>query len=141
MPGRLEFEIEVDNDAEEHIKDLEFGLVMDYGGADQPEGDPPVPPATSATDEERTEGGRLDGDGDTKMNDGGGRSSSKDAKADEEEKEAAYEPLQPEAPNSVKLKLCLLDIYNEKIDKRLETKAVVFDRGLLEFKKVRHSFE
>ncbi len=40
MPARLEFEHEVDNEAEMVIKDMEFGLVMGYGGADQPEAPP-----------------------------------------------------------------------------------------------------
>ena len=32
LPGRLEFEYELDNDAEDLIKDLEFGLVYQFGG-------------------------------------------------------------------------------------------------------------
>ena len=36
MPGRLEFEHEVDNEAEMAVKDMEFGLVYKYGGDRQP---------------------------------------------------------------------------------------------------------
>lgn len=38
MPGRLEFEHEVENEAEMAVKDLEFGLVWRYGGDQQKEG-------------------------------------------------------------------------------------------------------
>ena len=37
MPGRLEFEHEVDNDAEMVVKDFEFGMVWKYGGDEQPQ--------------------------------------------------------------------------------------------------------
>lgn len=47
MPGRLDFEHEVYmDDAEDKVKDMEFGLVMAYGGSDQPEEAPPVAPTT-----------------------------------------------------------------------------------------------
>lgn len=32
MPGRLEFEVEYENDAENYVKDMEFGKVYRYGG-------------------------------------------------------------------------------------------------------------
>lgn len=35
MPGRLEFEHEAENDAEELIKDIEFGIVRAFGGDEQ----------------------------------------------------------------------------------------------------------
>lgn len=37
MPGRLEFEHEVENEAEGPVKDMEFGLVYKYGGDEQPQ--------------------------------------------------------------------------------------------------------
>lgn len=130
MPGRLEFETEVDNEAEEFVKDLEFGLVMEYGGADQPEGDPPAQIMAAEKEERANEDAEnADGDGDVKMSDTKGETKS-------EEEDAPPEPLQEETPSSLALKLCLLEMYNEKVNRRLETKAVVFDRGLLEFKKV-----
>lgn len=131
MPGRLEFETEVDNDAEEFVKDLEFGLVMDYGGADQPEGDPPAQIMAAEKEERANEDAEnADGDGDVKM------SETKPVETKTEEEEAPFEPPQEETSSSLALKLCLLEMYNEKVNRRLETKAVVFDRGLLEFKKV-----
>ncbi|KAG8900245.1 Transcriptional adapter ada2 [Tulasnella sp. 403] len=136
MPGRLEFETEVDNEAEEQVKDLEFGLVMEYGGADQPEGDPPASVLAAQAEELNNPDG--DNDGDVKMSDKSrGANGHAEVKAEDENAEdAPPEPLQVENPSSLKLKLCLLSMYNEKINKRLETKAVVFDRGLLEFKKL-----
>jgi len=100
-------------------------LVMDYGGADQPEGDPP-PNMTVPPNADGDETSPKDGDGDVKM----------EGKDDKKEDDEPYLPLEPETQASLDLKLCLLNMYNEKIDKRLETKAVVFDRGLLEFKKL-----
>ncbi|RUS24695.1 hypothetical protein BC938DRAFT_473218 [Jimgerdemannia flammicorona] len=67
MPRRLEFETEVENDAEQTVKDMMFG--------------------------------------------------------DED------------APEEVELKLMVLDIYNSKLDKRAERRKLIFERGLLEYKK------
>lgn len=130
MPGRLEFETEVENEAEEQVKDLEFGLVMEYGGAEQPEGDPPAAIMEAERKAANEEDG--DGDGDVKMED----ENDKDKGKKDEEPEVPLGPPPVETPASLELKLCLLAIYNEKINRRLETKAVVFDRGLLEMKKV-----
>ncbi|KIO25320.1 hypothetical protein M407DRAFT_25331 [Tulasnella calospora MUT 4182] len=130
MPGRLEFETEVENEAEEQVKDMEFGLVMEYGGEDQPEGDPPAAIMEAERKAANEEDGEGDGDGDVKMED--------EDKSKKEDEEPAV-PLGPppvESSASLELKLCLLAIYNEKINRRLETKAVVFDRGLLEMKKL-----
>lgn len=115
MSGRLDFETEVENDAEEAVKDLEFGLVMDYGGADQPE---PGPPPAS----EPTPGEKKDSDG-----------------GDAESNDTTLEGTLPdpiETADSAALKLTLLDIYYEKLDRRQEAKTFVFDRGMLDFKKV-----
>ncbi|EGG01270.1 uncharacterized protein MELLADRAFT_39211, partial [Melampsora larici-populina 98AG31] len=76
MPGRLDFETEWENDAENSIKDLSFG------------------------------------------------------------REEAAPPIHDENDDDLELKLTILDIYNERYDKRLEAKAVVFDRNLLETKKI-----
>ncbi|KAG8956216.1 Transcriptional adapter ada2 [Tulasnella sp. 424] len=124
MPGRLEFETEVENEAEEQVKDLEFGLVMEYGGADQPEGDPPAAIMEAERKAANEEDG--DGDGDVKMEDG----SDKDKGKKDEEPDVPLGPPPVETPASLELKLCLLAIYNEKINRRLETKAVVFDRAI-----------
>lgn len=41
-----------------------------------------------------------------------------------------------DGPTEVDLKCTMLDIYNSKLDRRVERKQFVFDRGLLDFKKV-----
>lgn len=135
MPGRLEFETEIENEAEELIKDLEFGLVETYGGDEQP---PPVPPPSSGlnadasgaeigTDEkgEKLANGQVstDDNGDGGDNSGSGG-----------ETPLVPDPL--ESDGSLALKVALLDIYLEKLDRRAEAKSFVFDRGMLEFKKV-----
>lgn len=38
---------------------------------------------------------------------------------------------------SLELKVMVLDIYNSKLDKRVERRKFIFERGLLEYKKVR----
>ena len=37
LPGRLEFEHELDNEAEDVVKDLEFGICLEWGGDQIPE--------------------------------------------------------------------------------------------------------
>lgn len=157
MPGRVEFETEVENDAEDTVKDLEFGLVMEYGGREQPEGEPPaptiIPPEDGNQPDEHGGGGGISGGGgpSRRKSEGGGPSSKglpgsgADVvmKDEEEENDPNKDDDGPQHPppldtsNSVAFKLALLAMYNERVEKRMETKAVVFDRGLLEFKKVR----
>lgn len=115
MSGRLDFETEVENEAEDAVKDMEFGLVWGYGGGDQPEAGPPPAPAPEP---------------DKKDKDGGG-----------EEEEVQMPPDPIETDESVALKLTMLDIYYEKLDRRQEAKAFVFDRGMLDFKKVSVFFQ
>jgi transcriptional adapter 2-alpha len=117
MPGRLEFETEVENEAEEQVKDLEFGLVLEYGGDQQPVPDPP--PGTIEADESKREEGGDKGE-------------------DDEDGPTPFIPDPVETTESTALKLALLDIYYEKLDKRGEAKYFVFDRGMTEFKKVSH---
>lgn len=119
MPARLEFEHEFENEAEVLIKDLEFAKVMSFGGADQP--------ATLPTS--TTEPGSGEGEGEsgeppvevkpTTAAEGGGDG------ADEE----------PEA--ELELKLSVLEMFNEKYDKRMMAKDLIFDRGLINYKIVR----
>jgi len=127
MPGRLEFETEVENEAEELVKDLEFGLVMQYGGVEQPDPDPPPGLADSSTDAKKRSG--TDGDSKADVKTG------EDSK-DQEDEKAAWVQDPEETAQSTALKLALLDIYMEKLDKRAEAKTFVFDRGMLDFKKV-----
>ena len=53
--------------------------------------------------------------------------------------EAIDEPTQPpplETKDSLTFKLTLLEMYFQRVEKRLENKNFMFDRGLLEYKKV-----
>ncbi|KAG8980118.1 Transcriptional adapter ada2 [Tulasnella sp. 427] len=79
------------------------------------------------------EDGEGDGDGDVKMEDENDKDK---AKKEDEEPAVPLGPPPVETPASLEMKLALLAIYNDKINKRLETKAVVFDRGLVEMKKL-----
>jgi transcriptional adapter 2-alpha len=123
MPGRLDFETEVENEAEDAVKDMDFGLVMEYGGADQPE---PGPPPTPALDHEPgSSESRKDGDG--------GDAESNDTTL------VGTLPDPIETADSTMLKLSMLGIYYEKLDRRQEAKSFVFDRGMLDYKKVRNN--
>ncbi|KAF9519189.1 hypothetical protein BS47DRAFT_1379461 [Hydnum rufescens UP504] len=123
MPGRLEFETEVENEAEEQVKDLEFGLVLEYGGDQQPVPDPPPVPDASASDADGKKDDEADASADTTLGE------------NEESGPTPYVPDPVETHDSMTLKLTLLDIYYEKLDRRAEAKAFIFDRGMLEYKK------
>ncbi|KAK4705981.1 transcriptional adapter 2-alpha, partial [Phenoliferia sp. Uapishka_3] len=92
MPGRLEFETEYENEAENLIKDMEFGKVYQFGGDQQPAG-----PEVAL--EVKPEGG--DGD-----------------------------PGE-ESDGELDLKLSVMEIFNERYDRRVASKDLIFDRGLL----------
>ncbi|KAF9482230.1 SWIRM-domain-containing protein [Pholiota conissans] len=163
LPGRLEFEHEVDNDAEDLVKDLEFGIVTDYGGdqiiedendldvrarakweEDKRLGIVPTPqtlrsPPTAHTGKGPPPNGKTNGhhvNGDIrKLKTEDISMTSLNGSADDE----AEEPAQPqpyETQDSLAFKLTLLEMYYQRVDKRLETKAVIFERGLLEYKKM-----
>ncbi|ORY23443.1 hypothetical protein BCR39DRAFT_549321 [Naematelia encephala] len=148
MPGRLEFEHEVDNDAELVIKDFEFGLVHKFGGDEQPQA-----AVTRPTGEEEDEEGANRPDKGQKQN--GVKDEVKMEEQDEDSDEDAKPPDTPEgkknkgkmkAPpepvyefedeDELEVKLALLDIYFSKLDKREEAKEIIFDRGLTEHKKI-----
>ena len=168
LPGRLEFEHELDNEAEDLVKDLEFGVVLQYGGDEiiEDENDQDVK-ARVKWEEERALGPAMTGmkrnhegkgilngsksngnhvngrshspaklkaenDEPTRMNgkkdDGEGE--------DEEEPEEPHQPPPIETEDSLAFKLTTMEMYAQRIEKRDENKAVMFDRGLLEYKKV-----
>ena len=58
----------------------------------------------------------------------------------EDQEQDPFESLYPEEPDKVEVKLALIKGYHHKLLKRIQIKEVVFDRGLVEFKKVDHSF-
>jgi len=149
LPGRLEFEHEIDNEAEDLVKSLEFGFVSAYGGTAliEDENDPDVK-ARQKWEEDKRLGllpgqradslpamvnGTLNGyhpNGDTK------KLKTEDSNGNTDDD--ADEPTQPqpyETDESIEFKLTLLEAYFQRVDKRHETKALMFDRGLLEYKK------
>lgn len=151
FPGRLEFEHEIDNEAEDLVKDLEFGFISGYGGEEmvEDENDPDVK-ARQKWEEDKRLGilpgqragslpvmvnGTVNGhhvNGDVKKL----KAEDSNGNADED----ADEPTQPqpyETDNSIAFKLTLLEAYFQRVDKRHEAKAFIFERGLLDYKKVR----
>ncbi|KAF9010640.1 hypothetical protein BDQ17DRAFT_1346596 [Cyathus striatus] len=142
LPGRLEFEHELDNDAEDLVKDLEFGVVLDYGGDQivEDENDLDVR-ARLKWEEERRAGksapvremsspagkGPMPKTEDVVMANGTGS---------DEESEEPTQPPPLETNESLALKLTLLEMYAQRVEKRLEAKAIMFERGLLEYKKM-----
>ncbi|KAL5507564.1 ADA2 [Sanghuangporus vaninii] len=169
LPGRLEFEHELDNDAEDLIKDLEFGVVREYGGEDIliDTNDVDVQ-ARNKLEEERRRGKErgkalIGPDGREQSTDSVDvmaslingyelanghaevrreklpKEEGKDGKDAQGEGGETEEPVLPppyETRDSVNFKLSLLTMYNQRVEKRLENKAIMFDRGLLEYKKM-----
>lgn len=159
LPGRLEFEHEVDNEAEDLVKDLEFGVVSDYGGDQLPEDENDLDVRARVKWEEEKRSGVFTGFRDPSLHAGKGpppvngsvngyhvNGDIKKVKSEDVsmingngDDEAADEPIQPqpyETKDSIAFKLSLLEMYFQRVDKRLETKAVIFERGLLDYKKV-----
>ncbi|KAL4267447.1 Transcriptional adapter 2 [Pleurotus pulmonarius] len=161
LPGRLEFEHELDNDAEDLVKDLEFGMCMEYGGDQiaEDEHDLDVKARQKWAEERQaaaTSGkgpmkgivnGTVNGyhlHGDVVKRESQSQSQSQ-SKSEEDnangngEDDGADEVTQPppiETPDSLTFKLTLLEMYAQRVEKRLEAKAIMFDRGLLEYKKM-----
>lgn len=157
MPGRLEFEHEVENDAEVAVKDFDFGLVWKYGGDDQPEAKISAPKG-----EEEAGGGEDDEEDkddaeskaatdDVKVKDepmedppeastsriNGHASTSPTADSSKRDKGKQKEQIPDiEDEDELEVKLTLLDVYFSKLDKREEAKDTIFDRGLTEHKRV-----
>lgn len=159
LPGRLEFEHEIDNEAEDLIKDLEFGVCLEWGGDQIVEDENDVDVKARARLKEEVKmrdsmppGKRLpNGLGNGLVNGiyhNGGTPTPKPepspAQNDEnkEGEDDGEEPTQPppiESKESLMFKLSLLDMYKHRVEKRHESKAVMFDRGLLNYKQVSQS--
>lgn len=120
MPGRLEFEHEPDNEAEMTIKDMYFGIVNAYGGDEQP-AEPPIRPGTDEEDTKKEEVKSEEGNGSDK---------------EEEEEVRKRPPPEPEDPDELELKLAMLDIYFETLRKRAAIKDFIFDRGLMDYRRI-----
>jgi transcriptional adapter 2-alpha len=160
LPGRLEFEHELDNEAEDIVKDLEFGVCYEYGGDQiiEDENDPDVlarakwtqeklyGPITDTHSGKKTRSGKSLMDGmangvaryepEVKVKQEPDTAVAADGKDGEEEPEEVKQPVPIESQDSLKFKLTLLEMYNQRLDRRQENKSVMFDRGLLEYKKV-----
>ena len=140
LPGRLEFETEHDNDAEDLVKDLEFGLVYDFGGEDiiQDPEDSDLKARQQISDEKQGIKPSNTNSGKGPMVNGsvnGQHVNGDMKKIKQEEEEEEDEPVIPqpfETPDSVKFKLTLLEMYFQRVEKREEVKEVIFDRGLAE---------
>ncbi|KZV73525.1 SWIRM-domain-containing protein [Peniophora sp. CONT] len=182
LPGRLEFEIEPDNEAEELIKDLMFGLVMQWGGdglkEDEKDRDvikrvkwieerkaalermqsqqPPQPPALFGF-EANANGGMVNGfhlsnggsadrkNGfDKRGNDRKEKREKKkededEGEEDEEDNEDNLPPIPHETEESIRFKLTIIDMYLQRVERREQGKALMFQRGLLEYKKMQQA--
>ena len=126
MPGRLEFEHELENDAELAVKDMEFGLVYAFDGDQQPES-APAPAIEPAAEEEEQ----------VKVKAEPGESAAAPADSEDTDKKPKIEPeIEVEDPDELQLKLAMLEIYYSKLDKREHAKDLIFDRALTEHKKV-----
>lgn len=171
LPGRLEFEHEIDNEAEDLIKNLEFGLCMEWGGDSIPEDEDDhdyktrmrwkVEQREKDHDQEMvfvSQNGLINGaihsnGNGVIMNGLNGAANGfvrkdkemkkeKDTPAPddngdvEEESEENMPPIPFETQPSLDFKLTLIEMYMQRIAKRREAKALMFDRGLLEYKKV-----
>jgi transcriptional adapter 2-alpha len=180
LPGRLEFEHEIDNEAEDLVKDLEFGVCLAWGGDGiiEDENDADIKARIKLTEEKKS--GALRAMSEIKgspmpvpmpngiMKGGKNGLNGKHSDAMKVESEMTSEDVstengtvvaatttapataaevdpnadeitQPppiESEDSLTFKLTLIEMYAQRIEKRREAKAVIFDRGLLEYKKV-----
>ncbi|KAJ8515560.1 hypothetical protein ONZ45_g7047 [Pleurotus djamor] len=157
LPGRLEFEHELDNDAEDLVKDLEFGICLEYGGDALPEDEHDLDvKARAKWQEERQLGAMVGGKGPMKgltngavngyhtngnavKHEPSNPTPSQPKSDDDGNEDAEDEITQPppiETQESLTFKLTLLEMYAQRVEKRLEAKAIMYDRGLLEYKKM-----
>jgi transcriptional adapter 2-alpha len=164
LPGRLEFEHELDNDAEDLVKDLEFGICLEFGGDSiiEDENDLDVRGRLRCIEERRTGittgakaphfGKKLTHlmvnglvNGYHAVNGDLSKSTTRTKTDDTTDNvttdgDAAVEeitlPPPIETEESIAFKLTTLEMYMQRVEKRRESKAIMFDRGLLEYKKV-----
>ena len=162
LPGRLEFEHELDNDAEDLVKDLEFGICHEFGGDDiiEDENDLDVRGRQRYTEDRRAAitlgvkmvhsgkglpNGLVNGfvnghhmvNGDVPKPEGRNKSEDASEAAGAEGGDAEEVTLPPpiETKESIAFKLTTIEMYLQRVEKRRENKAIVFERGLLEYKK------
>lgn len=165
FPGRLEFEHEIDNEAEDLVKDLEFGVVMQEGGDEIPEDENDLDVKARLRWEEEKRNGGISckksvkksgkkavvfagkGAGKGPMNgyhtsapiipaEPSDPSYNTEGAEDENNTEEQTQPPPIETDDSLAFKFTLLEMYFQRVEKRLEGKSIIYDRGLLEYKKV-----
>ncbi|KAG6813131.1 hypothetical protein H0H92_013755 [Tricholoma furcatifolium] len=163
LPGRLEFEHELDNDAEDLVKDLEFGVCLAYGGDRIPEDedDADVRGRIKWKEERdlathtgvggsKTPAGKSFANGPALINgktNGYHRNGevvkqepkAADTNGNTSQDEEVEEPTQPppyETEESLRFKMTVMEAYMQRVEKRLEGKGLIFNRGLLEYKKM-----
>ena len=135
MPGRLEFEHEAENDAEELIKDIEFGIVRAFGGDEQVQDPADVARRMEAVKQRQEAAKNL-----PKVDPNGTlRNTPVEVKEEDDEGKDELPPIPDaiETRESIDTKLALLHAYGDRLDKREHAKALLLDRGLLEARKVR----
>ncbi|KAF8893447.1 hypothetical protein BD779DRAFT_1506308 [Infundibulicybe gibba] len=166
LPGRLEFEHELDNDAEDLVKDLEFGVCLEFGGDEMIEDENDLDVRARVKWEEERRAGIPQIRGKTLpaskangltngINGHHSRTASLDtpkrpsrpksedvsmtngnSSADEDAVEEISQPPPIETDDSLAFKLTLMEMYSQRVERRLESKAIMFERGLLEYKKM-----
>ncbi|KAI0743981.1 hypothetical protein C8Q80DRAFT_1106670 [Daedaleopsis nitida] len=154
LPGRLEFEHELDNEAEDMVKDLELGMCLEWGGDQIPEdeNDPDVKARARLVEELKTKdtysgkrvpNGILNGVVNGYHSNGNTPRRDTSSKPDDEKKsdgdEDGDEQTQPppfETKESLAFKLSILESYYQRVEKRVENKKFMFDRGLLNYKQM-----
>ncbi|KAF8212502.1 hypothetical protein K438DRAFT_1566889 [Mycena galopus ATCC 62051] len=158
LPGRLEFEHELDNEAEDLVKDLEFGVCLEFGGDQIPEDENDADVKARIRWEEDKKNGVVPGSGPMPLVNGASNGAVNGARVngdvkppsqsedvvmgntdgtgtvDEEEEVTPLPPI--ETQHSLTFKLTLMEMYAQRVEKRLESKGFMFDRGLLEYKKI-----
>lgn len=212
MPGRLEFETEYEQDAENFVKDMEFGKVYKFGGELMPselealggkaeqgksrmeasgrggpglggrgakgvqkdQGDDSMPEEGEEKDDEDREGTTAEGkdEEDEKEEGEADEDEDEDDKDDQsvtqDQSQAKQDSQQFDASNAVsasaaaaasssqaapaetddraadwdedeadlEIKLMVLDVYNDRLERRRRRKEFIFERNLIDYKRV-----
>lgn len=152
MPGRLEFEHEYEQEAEHLIKDIEFGRVYEFGGADMPSewealgskatqgharmeasgrGGPTSKKATQNAEDDKETNADEEADDQQSAADAKEKDKDKDKDAEPEDKPFDWD----EDPTDLHLKLTVIDMYNERLDRRLRRKHFMFERNLVDYRR------
>ncbi|KAI0319010.1 hypothetical protein OF83DRAFT_871355 [Amylostereum chailletii] len=163
LPGRLEFEHELDNEAEDLVKDLEFGYCYEWGGDQIKEDEldpdikkrakwaeekqkakddsflPPLPVMMNGnTNGMHSLNGACGVNGIIKKEKEGPTRSEEPGTEDGEDdsNEENMPPIPFETAESLTFKLSLHEMYAQRVEKREESKQLMLNRGLLDYKKM-----